>query len=91
MDVTLMAVAGKEATEILMMSLEGFHDSRRILPTLAFSALDKSSKSSAGSVHEQNEDYRALDRMAAQNIIAIKVSVQPSSVFKAGSEARHWL
>lgn len=69
----MMGCAGNHAAEILTMSLEGFMDSRRILTTLAFSAADKTSKHSAGGVSKQRDDYQALDRMVAQNTVAIKV------------------
>ena len=69
----MIGYAGKHAAEILTMSLEGFMDSRRILTTLAFTAADKNSKPSAERVSKKQDDYQALDRMVAQNTVAIKV------------------
>ena len=55
------------------MSLEGFGDSRRMLTTLAGAAAATASAPSAAGVSSQLEDYQALERMAAQNMVAIKV------------------
>lgn len=71
--ISVMGYAGKHAAEILTMSLEGFMDSRRILTTLAFTGAGKTAKPSAGGVSKQRDDYQALDRMVAQNTVAIKV------------------
>ncbi len=55
------------------MSLEGFGDSRRMLATLATAVA--SPPATAAGVSSQAEDYLALDKMAAQNMVAIKVTV----------------
>ena len=65
--------AGKHAAEILAMSLEGFGDSRRMLATLAKAVA--SPPASAAGASSQAEDYQALEKMAAQNVVAIKVRV----------------
>ncbi|CAL5223000.1 g5447 [Coccomyxa viridis] len=66
-----MDMTGKHAAEILAMSLEGFGDSRRMLATLATAVA--SPPATAAGVSSQAEDYLALDKMAAQNMVAIKV------------------
>ena len=56
------------------MSLEGFGDSRRILATLARAVA--SAPATAAGASSQAEDYQALEKMAAQNMVAIKVRVR---------------
>ena len=75
-DARYWSFAGKHAAEILAMSLEGFGDSRRMLSTLAEAAAAKASAPSTASISSQLEDYQALDRMAAQNMVAIKVRAE---------------
>ena len=55
------------------MSLDGFMESRRILTSLAYAAGESASKTGAGGVGKQTEEYQALERLAAQNAVGIKV------------------
>ena len=55
------------------MSLEGFGEARRVLATLARAVPGKASAPSAAGASSQAEDYQALERMAAQNMVAVKV------------------
>ena len=65
--------AGKHAAEILAMSLDGFMESRRILPSLAYAAGERAPKTGAAGMGKQREEYQALERLAAQNAVGIKV------------------
>ena len=70
--------AGKHAADILAMSLDGFMESRRILTSLAYAAGERASKIGAGGMGMQTEEYQALERLAAQNAIGIKVWHSPA-------------
>ena len=68
--------AGKHATDILRIALEGFSQSRGILTSLAVAATSKAPKTSTEGVGFLAEEFQGLDKMAAQNVIASKVRGQ---------------
>ena len=71
-----MYFAGKDATDILGIALEGFSQSRGILTSLALAAASKAPKKDTEGVSISAEELQGLDKMAAQNVIASKVSWQ---------------
>ena len=73
---TGMSSAGKHATDILRIALEGFAQSRGILTSLALAATSNASKIGAEGVSVLAEELQGLDKMAAQNVIASKVRGQ---------------
>ena len=73
---TGMSSAGKHATDILRIALEGFSQSRGILTSLALAAASKAPKKDTEGVSVSAEELQGLDKMAAQNVIASKVRGQ---------------
>lgn len=68
--------AGKHATDILRIALEGFSQSRGILSSLALSATSNTPQTGTEGAGVVAEEYQGLDKMAAQNVIASKVRGQ---------------
>ena len=77
-DLTGVLSAGKHATDIFRIALEGFSHSRGILASLALAATSNAPKTGTEGVGVVAEELQGLDKMAAQNVIASKVRGQGS-------------